>query len=95
MFMKRFLIVFRLLKLNDKEVLPIKIVIPICLCMGIFWASLPILGWSNYKFEAFGLSCSMERNEKSFNTTILVFVFFIPLVLIVISTLMSIIMVKK
>ena len=74
--------------------MPIKLIITLCLTLGVIWASLPLLGWSNYKLEAFGLSCSMERNEKSFNLTILVFVFLIPLVCIVLTTLMSIMMVN-
>ena len=59
-----------------------------CILLGLFWASLPLLGWSYYSPEGLGTSCSVEWNEKSFNVlsyniTILITVFLIPLILLI------------
>lgn len=60
----------------------------VCILLGLFWASLPLLGWSYYSPEGLGTSCSVEWNEKSFNVlsyniTILITVFLIPLILLI------------
>ena len=59
-----------------------------CILLGLFWASLPLFGWSYYSPEGLGTSCSVEWNEKSFNVlsyniTILITVFLIPLILLI------------
>lgn len=56
-----------------------------CVLLALFWAILPLFGWSRYDFEDLGLSCSFAWKERSINVisyTITVFfaVFFIPLV---------------
>jgi hypothetical protein len=48
----------------------------------------PKKGWSHYSFEGINITCSVEWREKSlnvisFNVTILLLVFVIPLVLII------------
>ena len=68
--------------------------------LGIFWALLPIFGWSHYSLEGALTSCSVEWNEKSFNVlsynvTILITVFIIPVSIILITNTKLIFMVKK
>lgn len=59
-----------------------------CLLLGLIWPLLPVFGWSHYSFEGFGTSCSVEWSERSmnvisYNITILICVFFIPLLILV------------
>jgi hypothetical protein len=56
----------------------------ISLLMGIFWSSMPFLGWSEYNLEGLMISCSVEWNKKtvsviSYNISIMIFVYIIPL----------------
>lgn len=55
-----------------------------CMLLALVWTVMPIFGWSRYSFEGIGTSCSIEWNENSFNVfsyniTILVTIFCIPL----------------
>lgn len=59
-----------------------------CLLVGLIWPLLPLFGWSHYSFEGYDTSCSVEWSERSFNVisyniTILIFVFVIPLIILV------------
>ncbi|CAF1239556.1 unnamed protein product [Adineta steineri] len=50
---------------------------------ALFWTLMPIIGWSSYDFEGTGASCSIKWEERSFNVlsynmTILIFVYLIP-----------------
>ena len=52
--------------------------------LGAFWAIMPIFGWSEYSLEGAMISCSIEWNKRtpsvlSYNITITLFVFLIPL----------------
>ncbi len=63
-------------------------IIAICILLGVFWASLPLFGWSHYSLESGLTSCSVEWAERSFNVysynvTIFIFVFVIPVFIIV------------
>lgn len=60
----------------------------ICIFLGLFWSMLPLFGWSHYSLEGLKTSCSIEWNEKvanvlSYNITILIAVFLIPLALMI------------
>lgn len=64
--------------------------IVISLLIGLFWAAVPLLGWSYYSFEGAGTSCSVEWNERSpavisYNVTILFLVFLVPLVVLFVT----------
>ena len=57
-----------------------------CLMLGLLWPMLPLFGWSRYTFDASQVSCSVEWIEKSlnvvsYNVTIWIMVFLIPLVI--------------
>lgn len=59
-----------------------------CLLFGLVWPLLPLFGWSHYSFEGYDTSCSVEWSERSmnvmsYNITILIFVFVIPLFILV------------
>lgn len=56
--------------------------------LAFFWAVMPILGWSHYKLEGLDTSCSVAWDDKSlnafsYNVSIFVGVFVIPLVSII------------
>ena len=36
-----------------------------CLFIGIFWASMPLFGWSKYKLEGVNISCAVEWKPQS------------------------------
>ena len=55
--------------------------------MSLFWSTAPIFGWSYYSLEGALTSCSVEWFERSFNvmsynTAMFIFVFFLPLIMI-------------
>jgi hypothetical protein len=65
----------------------IKGVISACL-LGLFWAAMPVFGWSEYSLEGAMISCSIEWNKKT--TTVIsytmcmgIFVYLIPVFLLV------------
>lgn len=63
-------------------------IIFVCVLVSLFWSLLPYFGWSYYSFEGLNISCCVEWQDKSFNTlsynvTILICVFVIPLFCIV------------
>ena len=60
------------------------------LAVSLFWAIMPFLGWSYYSYEGLGVSCSIEWNERSFsvisyNVTILLLTFILPLTCILLA----------
>lgn len=66
--------------------LTVKLIV-ICLFLSFFWSTVPIFGWSYYPLEDGLLSCSVEYNEKSsnvisYNISMFIFVFIIPLAII-------------
>ena len=71
----------------------------ISVLMSLFWAGVPIIGWSYYSLEDSLVSCSVEYNEKSFNVTsynigMFIFVFILPFGLIIWTNTKSILIVK-
>lgn len=63
-------------------------VIALCVMLGIFWAAMPLYGWSHYALEAGLTTCAVEWAEQSYNVysynvSIFIFVFAIPVFLIV------------
>ena len=85
--LKRFLVIYKpyLLKKITFRVSLITI-ISVCL-LSLFWSILPFFGWSYYTLEKGLTSCSVEIinkswNTKSFNITILIFCFLIPLIIL-------------
>jgi c-opsin len=74
-------------------------VIAVCMLLGLFWSILPIFGWSRYALEGAGTSCSVEWNERSwnvmsYNVAMFVFVFFVPLLIIIFTNTRLIMIVK-
>ena len=72
----------------------------VCFCVmkGLFWSSLPLLGWSYYSLEGAMTSCSVEWNERSinvvsYNMCMFFFVYLVPLVVICVSNVKLIMMV--
>ena len=64
-------------------------VILACLGLGLFWSTMPLVGWSQYSLESSRTSCSIEWSSRSLSVTsyiiaTFVFVFLIPLSVIVI-----------
>ncbi|CAF0741489.1 unnamed protein product [Adineta steineri] len=58
--------------------------------LALFWALMPLFGWSTYDYEGLGMSCSIQWAGRSFNVisyniTIFIFVYFIPMIIIFIT----------
>ncbi len=75
------------------------IVIGVCLFLGLFWSILPIFGWSRYSLEGVGTSCSVEWYERSanvisYNIAMFVFVFFVPLFIIIVTNVKVVMIVR-
>ena len=56
--------------------------------VGLFWSLMPIVGWSEYSLEGAMISCSVEWYNQtpsvlSYNIAIAIFVFFIPIFLLI------------
>jgi hypothetical protein len=61
---------------------------------------LPLLGWSYYSLEESLTTCSVEWRDKaldvvSYNVAIFIFVFFIPLILIIVTNAKLVFVVRK
>ncbi|CAF1051697.1 unnamed protein product [Brachionus calyciflorus] len=87
--LERYFMIYNSLKtkLNSNQVL---FSILICVILGFIWAFLPLVGWSHYSLEGALTSCSVEWNERNFNVlsynvTIFITVFFIPILIIIIT----------
>lgn len=59
--------------------------------IGLFWASMPLAGWSHYSLEGALTSCSVEWKERSlnvisYNITIFAIVYFVPVAIILFTS---------
>lgn len=60
--------------------------------VGLFWSTIPLLGISQYALEGAYISCSVEWKLRTttvmlYNSSIFVFVFIIPVIVILITNL--------
>lgn len=97
---ERYYVIHKPMNIKKVSYTAVNFVVFVCLGLGLFWSSAPIIGWSHYSFEGVKTSCAIEWNESSlnvlsYNMTILVFVFFIPLVCIVLADFNILIVVSK
>ena len=63
-----------------------------CVLLAFVWAGLPLLGWSAYSLEGTRTSCSVVWNERSFNVlsyniSMFIGLYFLPLILIMTTNL--------
>lgn len=58
-----------------------------CFGGGLFWALLPLLGWSSYGLESSGTFCGLHYQDgsRSYITLMFIFVFLVPIVAVVYS----------
>ena len=61
------------------------VAIGVCFALGLFWTSLPLLGWNRYVPEGIGVACSIswrsgDPTSTSYIITILVFCLVLPLI---------------
>ena len=66
------------------------ILIILSILIGLFWSCVPITGWSYYSLESARTSCSVEWNDRSINVTsynisMFIFAYLVPLLIILIS----------
>lgn len=76
---------------GPKYGLAIKGIVASCL-NGMFWALMPLFGWSEYAPEGAMISCCIEWNKRtysviSYNIAITLFVYLIPLALLIFTNL--------
>jgi hypothetical protein len=88
MSIERFMIIYKPMSIKKLTHRVLALVIGVCMLLGLFWSILPIFGWSRYSLEGAGTSCSVEYNERSlnvisYNVAMFVFVFFVPLFVII------------
>ena len=62
--------------------------VQVCMLLGAFWPTMPLVGWSHYALEGGMTSCSVTWNEQStnvisYNLAIFVFVYILPVLIIV------------
>lgn len=72
----------------------------ICIFLSTLWSVTPFFGWSYYTLEGANIMCSVKWNEKSYNVisyniTIFIFVYVVPLVVLFSSNLKLIFLVVK
>jgi hypothetical protein len=65
-------------------------IILFCAFLSALWAILPLVGWGYYSPEGVKMSCGIEwqdhsLNVLSYNMTVFVFAFFLPLMILVIT----------
>ena len=70
-----------------------------CFLLALIWPVLPLFGWSHYTLEGGHTSCAVEWAERSFNVvsynvTIWICVFLIPLIIITFTNLRLICIVR-
>ena len=75
-----------MIKYTSKKM--VLMIVLICSILSLLWCVFPLFGWSYYSLEGAGTSCSVEWNERSFNVisyniAMFIFVFFIPLIVII------------
>ncbi len=59
--------------------------------LGLFWSIMPLIGWSYYSLEENFTTCSVEWKDQSpnvlsYNVCMFIFVFFVPLSIIVFTS---------
>ena len=64
--------------------------IVLSVALGLFWSVVPMFGWSYYSLEGALTSCSVEWEDRSFNVvsynvSIFIGTYFIPLIVIIIT----------
>ena len=62
----------------------------LCVFLSAIWTVFPLFGWSYYSTEGVSMSCGVEwkdhsLNVMSYNITIFVFAFFLPLFILIIT----------
>lgn len=85
---ERFIIIYRPMSIKGITFKSCYIMSGVCIFLGAFWAAMPVFGWSYYSLEGALTSCSIEWYERSFNVmsyniTIFIWTFLLPLVVIV------------
>ena len=62
--------------------------VQVCMLLGAFWPTMPLVGWSHYALEGGMTSCSVTWNEQStnvisYNLAIFICVYILPVLIIV------------
>ncbi len=81
---------------NSNSLMKTKVLILISFILSLIWPSAPLFGWSYYSLEGGLTSCSVEWSDKtpsvvSYNITILITVFFIPIIIIATTNILLVI----
>ena len=87
---ERYYVIHKPMNIKKVSYTAVYFVVFVCVFLGLFWTVVPFFGWSHYSFEGVKTSCSIEWNEYNFNVlsynmAILLFVFFIPLIGIILA----------
>jgi hypothetical protein len=96
---ERYYIIYQPLNLRTISFQTNLSVILVCILNGLFWAAMPLLGWSHYALEGAHTSCSVEWGERSmnvqsYNVAMFGFVYLIPVCVILFTNIRLIVMVR-
>ena len=88
--MERFAIFYKPILVRNMNLNTRLYIIMACAVLSFVWSALPLVGWSHYSMEACRTTCAVEWAERSlsvtsYNLAIFIFVFLIPLVVLVFS----------
>ncbi len=97
--LERFYIMYKPLNIRKISFNVAYSIIIFCCLNGLFWAVMPLLGWSYYTFEGGLVSCAVEFkgnswNVRSFIIAIFIFVYLIPFGTITFANIFLFIIVK-
>ncbi|WAR10421.1 OPSD1-like protein, partial [Mya arenaria] len=87
--LQRYFIMTSKLRSNKISRFRIWLAIGICLSFGLFWGIMPLIGWGSFELEGIGISCAPDwksgsPSNISYTIAMYVFVFFIPVAIIII-----------
>ena len=99
-FYSRYFIIYKPMRLKNMRMRTVFLTISACICGGLLWSVLPLLGWSYYDLEGAGTSCSVKWEDRSlnvmsYNITIFILVFLFPFIVIFIANLKLAFLVKQ
>ena len=97
--LERLYVLKRPLEIRQLSIKTTGLLVLLCALYALFWCVMPLFGWSHYSLEVAKTSCFVAWNEHSFavvsyNVTMFLFVFIIPLLIIIVTNIRVVIVVR-
>lgn len=95
---QRFYILYKPFNIRNISYKISLIIVFVCILYGLMWSLFPVFGWSYYTLEGSLTSCGVEWRKQNFNLNsfkiaIFVFVYLIPLIVIIFTSIKLVLMV--